>query len=68
LCHTADAVDIAANLDTGRWRRRVGVRLDGALDRLGAGWGLEGARAEVDHDLVVVGLHAAAGDLAVRHG
>src|SRR6202165_3345385 len=55
LRHTADAVDVAANLDTRRWRGWVGIRRDRALDRLGASRGLEGAGAEVDHDLVVTG-------------
>src|ERR1700730_13229762 len=67
LRHAADSVNVAPNLDTRRWRGRVGIRRDRALDRLGTGRGLEGARTEVDDDLVVAGLHPAASDLAARH-
>src|SRR5438128_1986884 len=67
LAHAADTVDVPADLDARRRRGWVRVGRDAAPHACRAGWSLERARTEIDHGLVVTGLHAATGDLAVLY-
>src|SRR5438128_12691403 len=67
VAHATHPVDIPTDLDARRRRGWVRVGRDAAPHARRAGWSLERARTEIDHGLVVTGLHAATVDLAVLY-
>src|SRR2546426_10492137 len=67
LPHAIDAIDVAADIDTGRWGRRICLRFNEALHSLRSRRGFKEPGTEKHEHLVVAGLRAAAGHLAVLH-
>src|SRR5438132_10587380 len=67
LANATDTIVTPADLDARRRRRRIRVGRDAALHARRSPRGLERARTEIDHDLVVTSLHAAACHLTVLY-